>query len=119
MFRIQCVGVCSWQRCGKVSRDHIFSIKSSWSDWSAVIGETVDVAVEMGGSFVDIPEMYDLALLLEDDGAWTQSFGSVDASLVGTRELYYGEPTALKLPVLRTPLELIKTGRKLQPLMLR
>lgn len=52
------------------------------ADWHAANGEVVGAPTEVEVPPVDVPEMDDLALLLEKDAGWNQDAGFVDPRLV-------------------------------------
>lgn len=60
-----------------------------------------------------MPEMDDLAALLEKNAGWMQDTSSIDPRLFEICGLYRGELTALMLSAWSTPLEVVKTRREL------
>lgn len=72
---------------------------------------TFCVAVEV--SSVDVPNIHDLPLLLDNDAGWTQEVGFVDSRFVEMCWRYCGATAALKLIVLRTNLQVFRTGSEL------
>lgn len=53
------------------------SMESCLVSWHTVNGEVTAVPVEVEGSSVDVPGMYNLSLLLGKDVGWTQDVSSV------------------------------------------
>lgn len=65
--------------------------------WRAANGEVTNVLAEAEVPCTDVPDMDDLALLLEKDAGWTQDVGSVDPRRFEMWGEYQGELAALKL----------------------
>lgn len=91
--------------------DHLCVDKELSADWRSAHGVVADVPAEVEVPSVDMPDMDDLALLLEKDAGWTQYVVSVYLRLVEMCGQYRSELAALKLSVPHTSLEVVKIGR--------